>query len=253
MKKILQLLFIGLLGFSMVGCHGCKEPVEDPCEGVEEVAADFTMMENGYPYTLPPGSPLDTLFKPFDTDTVRLTRVVFTAKEEDAEYTWIIGSETLHTRVVERSGFPKGETIPITLIVKKAPNKLCFPNDDGVDTLVRYLHILPESPPRAFGYFQGHLEGSPQDTFTVSFLRKEIVPGSYDNKVYNLQNDGCETIFKAVKGFRQLAFYVNTIGCDGPAGVAEISPDDSDEITITYWLYYGENKGQRFIFKGQRK
>ena len=246
------MFIIGLLGFSMLGCQGCKDPVVDPCEGVEEVTAAFTMMENGYPSTLPPGSPLDTLFKPFDTDTVRLTRVVFSAQEEDAEYTWKIGAETLHTRVVERSGFPKGETIPITLIVKKAPNSECRPDDDGIDTLVRYLHILPESPPRAFGYFQGHLEGAPQDTFTVSFLRKEINPATFRIKVYNLQNDGCETSCSVVKGFRQLAFYVASIGCDHPSGVAKISADDPDEITITYWLGY-DNTGERFVFKGRRK
>ncbi|HHB77964.1 MAG TPA: hypothetical protein ENK85_01870, partial [Saprospiraceae bacterium] len=155
MKKIIQLLLIGWLGFSMMGCHGCKDP--DPCEEATEVTADFTIMENGYPNNLSGG--LDTLFKPFDTDTVRRTRIIFSALEEDAEYTWIIGAETLHTRVVQRSGFPKGETIPITLIVKKTPNAMCFPNDDGIDTLVRYMHVLPDSiPPRGYGVFRGTLD-----------------------------------------------------------------------------------------------
>ena len=227
--------------------------MDDPCEGAEEVTADFTIMEDGYPSTLPLGSPLDTLFKPFDTDTVRLTRVEFTAKEEDAEYTWLIGAETLHTRSVVRSGFPKGETIPITLIVKKEPNTMCFPDDDGIDTLVRYLHILPESPPRAFGSFYGSLESSPQDSFAISFFREEGNPGVFFDKVANIQNKGCETPCYFVRGFRQLPFHVSTIGCDQPSGVARISADDPDEITITYWLDYGENKGNKYVFHGRRE
>ncbi len=176
------------------------------------------------------------------------------ALEEDAEYTWIIGAETLHTRVVQRSGFPKGETIPITLIVKKTPNAMCFPNDDGIDTLVRYMHVLPDSiPPRGYGVFRGTLDEAPLDTFTVSILRKETSPGLFDDMIYNLGMKGCEVYSSTVIGFRQIAFHVKHINCDRPQGWARVSADDPNEITINYSFDYGEHKGKWFVFKGIRQ
>jgi len=56
---------------------------------------------------------------------------------------WHIGADIIPMeKIVSRSNFPKGEEIPITLVVRKTPNKKCFPNDDGIDTLTKnYLAV----------------------------------------------------------------------------------------------------------------
>lgn len=59
-------------------------------------------------------------------------------------------------------------------MVERTPNKSCFPNDDGLDTLVKYftrLGYLGENHP-IIGDYHGYLESNPEDTFTVSIQRR---------------------------------------------------------------------------------
>lgn len=82
-----------------------------------------------------------------ETDTIYAGKNVrFYAKEDSAEYTWYIGSEVLTTREVKRyfSSAYAGITIPISLVVKKKPNSICFPNDDGHDSISKSFYIVPE-------------------------------------------------------------------------------------------------------------
>ena len=82
-----------------------------------------------------------------ETDTIYAGKNVrFYAKEDSAEYTWYIGSEVLTTREVKRyfSSAYAGITIPISLVVKKKPNSICFPNDDGYDSISKSFYIVPE-------------------------------------------------------------------------------------------------------------
>jgi hypothetical protein len=71
------------------------------------------------------------------------SNVRFTALEEDAEYTWYIGSEVLNDKSFVRyfSDQWKESNIPVTLVVKKQPNKACFPDDDGYDSIVKTFHV----------------------------------------------------------------------------------------------------------------
>jgi hypothetical protein len=134
MKKITYIL----LFFLAVSCKKDKitPPAPDPCIGLHEVSADFLMEEmTSFNENL-------SIFT--DTDTIYSEKPVrFTAKEENAEYTWYIGTEVLHTRSVTRffSNALEGQTLPITLVVKKAANTSCFPLDDGYDSIVKYLSV----------------------------------------------------------------------------------------------------------------
>lgn len=134
MKKIIYIFFF----FILVSCKKDKitSPAPDPCIGLHEVSADFTMEEmTSFNENL-------SLFT--DTDTIYSEKPVrFTAKEENAEYTWYIGTEVLHTRSVTRffNNVLEGQTLPITLVVKKAANTSCFPLDDGYDSIVKFLTV----------------------------------------------------------------------------------------------------------------
>ncbi len=111
------------------------------CDCAKEVSAEFLMEEMA--------TPINWLYerKSTDTDTIYAEQNVrFFAKDTNANYTWYIGSEVIEDREFYRF-FDKsltGQTLPITLVVKKKPNLICFPNDDGYDSIVRYLTVAEE-------------------------------------------------------------------------------------------------------------
>ena len=134
MKKLIYIFFF----FIVVSCKKDKitPPAPDPCIGLQEVSADFTMEEMTHAN--------ENLAKYTNTDTIFSKKNVrFTAKEENAEYTWYIGTEVLHTRSFTRyfGATLEGQSLPITLVVKKAANTSCFPLDDGYDSIVKYLSV----------------------------------------------------------------------------------------------------------------
>jgi hypothetical protein len=140
MKKRI-LLIGGVLCFLLLH-GGCKKdqpttPEPNPCATAKEVSAAFTMEE----LTTNTASAKYT-----ETDTIYSNKNVrFRATEDNAQYKWYIGAEVITTREVERyfSDAFVNQTLPITLVVKKAPNKTCFPNDDGYDSVTRYVTIVP--------------------------------------------------------------------------------------------------------------
>jgi hypothetical protein len=256
MKNIKLLVSILVLVFVLNSCG--KESVENPCEcGQKPITAAFTITEK---YYFPQGNTLD-LFEPYDTDTVFASNIVFTALEEDAEYTWQIGTETLHTNIVERSGFPANQPIPITLIVKKEPDIECFPNDDGIDTLTRYLYRGDYTTSDLFieGKFQGYLEGSPLDTFTVTIFVVPpfpVVPQSGTNGPYikNLRGDGCEFIAGgSITSARQMIFAADYSNCDYIYGKIDLLDRATMEIKVwfTYSLSTSPDKDKPFVFYGK--
>jgi hypothetical protein len=109
------------------------------CDCAREVSAAFLQEEMATPIGW------DKIRKT-DTDTAYAEgNVRFYAVEENAEYTWYIGSEVLHEREVYRyfDNSTVGAPIPITLVVRKTPNNICLPNDDGYDSVTRYLTMVP--------------------------------------------------------------------------------------------------------------
>lgn len=109
---------------------------KDPCGCASEVSADFVIVESKY---MPSNQGLYTL----TDDITGGSTVVFDALEENAEYTWYIGSEILTTKSVTRyfQNNLVGQTLPITLVVRKQPNTTCFPSDDGYDSIVKYMTV----------------------------------------------------------------------------------------------------------------
>ena len=110
---------------------------EDPCECASEVSADFDILER---HTQLASSEVIV------TDHVvgaGSKQVRFRAKEEEAEYTWYIGTDIETDRETFKNFGSQwiGSTIPITLVVKKEPNTICFPEDDGYDSITKTFDI----------------------------------------------------------------------------------------------------------------
>lgn len=109
---------------------------QDPCGCVSEVSAEFTIEEITTYIVEDIWIETDTLWNGGGAR--------FTAKEENATYKWYIGSQVFTTRSVFRSFPPhiKDVNIPITLVVTKNPNSICYPNDDGYDSIVKTFYIV---------------------------------------------------------------------------------------------------------------
>ena len=108
----------------------------EECSCATKANANFTIEE------MTSGNP--NLAKYTETDSIFSEKNVrFYATEEAEEYTWYIGSEVIHTREVMRyfDNSLVGQTIPVKLVVKKSPNLICFPNEDGTDSLVKYFTV----------------------------------------------------------------------------------------------------------------
>ncbi len=174
------LILIASFGVLLNSCR--KEQPElpgavNPCQNARYVTADFLMEERSTPLNV------DVLFT--NTDTIfKNKNVRFTALEDDADYTWYIGSEVIKERSFGRffSDQLAGLDIPITLVVRKDPNKLCIPDDNGYDSLTKILHVSNINVSYGTGGPDTvyHNLGSLSGTFRV---KSDHLPDSFDVKI----------------------------------------------------------------------
>jgi hypothetical protein len=157
MKK--QLLLITCI-LALAACEKDIAP-ENPCDGQQATSAAFTIKEATYTQIIEPRL-ADFLM---DTDSVYFRSVYFEATQANADsFIWQIGTEPeprygKQVNVV----FPdvlRGTTFTIQLIVKRNPNTQCFPNDDGIDTVMRQFYFVRFNEPLSW---EGTYYGSDAD------------------------------------------------------------------------------------------
>jgi len=144
MKKIQKT--IGIIVVFVVVLFACRKEqmeignAEDPCDCASEVSADFDILERHIQLAQSEFIVTDHVLGGGSK------QVRFRAIEKDAEYKWFIGLDV----EVEKETFKNfgsqwiGSTIPITLVVKKEPNLICFPDDDGYDSITKTFNIYDE-------------------------------------------------------------------------------------------------------------
>jgi hypothetical protein len=201
MKKLIYILFFVIAvsckkdDFSSTGGYNCakEKPVSadfmmGEIYGDEFIDLDTVVMDVDYK----DGNPAN-----YDRDTY--TYVYFKANLAGASYEWQIGNNGIVKTGKEFSllfSYRVG-TIPVRLIVHKAPNKYCFPNDDGIDTVVRYLTVDNVEPHPLFGEYKGYSLSNPSEQFTIKMdtsrfneLGYEPNTGYYSvyKGIYNLPN-----------------------------------------------------------------
>ncbi|MFN8359814.1 MAG: hypothetical protein U0264_07855 [Candidatus Kapaibacterium sp.] len=253
-NTIITMLLLGavvLLG----GCPG-ESVKPDPCAGVVETSADFTINE------------LSDTYK-FETDTVLpYNTVEFSAKYPADEYEWKVGFDdrtwTTKTFTLDFHGF--SGSVNVRLIAKrKTINKECTPDDDGIDTVTKTLVVIVK--PAIVGSFRGVNIENPLDTFTIS-VRSTEYRGQSWFEIINM-NKGCydtttaSTMFIAIT-HKAIIFgniYTDSlrVTCWDPQGVAQLYPD-RDHIQIVYNvvdqdqpMYLKDKKKRKyFTFKGVR-
>jgi hypothetical protein len=172
----LLLLMIGLGSQCKKKCYDLSNPDcenYDPCFSKQATNADFKIEELVGSHW-------------FETDSVngRLNTIRFTATQTAASYTWLIGSEVIHDKSFTRTRFPANRWINITLIIQRTPDKQCFPNDDGIDTLVKKMYVWHDEiewdptlsyrmlvhPFPVYGTYYGALKSAPYSKFYATVM-----------------------------------------------------------------------------------
>ena len=149
------LLFIQLI-------TACSKVEDDPCLEKQQPVIDFKMGARIAHFNA-----VDTLI---ESDTIlAFNKVEFLAPDGFDQYEWKIGRDE---RVFTDQRFSliftqPQEVVVVQLITQSTPDKICFPLDDGRDTLRKYLTIVPKEENPIYGDFHGYLEAAPEDTFTV--------------------------------------------------------------------------------------
>jgi hypothetical protein len=198
--------FYALIVAVLLIVSGCtKEQPEltsgtENCNCATEVSAKFLMEELATPINF------SGFRKQTDTDTIYAGRNVrFYGLEANAGYTWYIGSEVITDREFYRffDASLIGQTLDMILVVDKEPNLICYPSDDGYDSIVRQLTVVEE--PTEFDF---HAATHPrfEGTFRVKDLNSsdsiDIVCEIADNtqtykyKVTNYDGLGTEHTFQ---------------------------------------------------------
>ncbi|MEN9303152.1 MAG: hypothetical protein RL264_1581 [Bacteroidota bacterium] len=251
-----RLIFIAL-SIILLAQYSCKKTQPNlnnlDCSCAHEVSADFTMEE------IVSGSFLEDSIENFwtFTDTTYAEKTVrFTALESGATYKWYMGSEIVNQKQLKRyfSAAFSHQTLPITLVVKKKPNKICFPNDDGYDSITKFLSIKSGIEETVFleGLFRFY---SPElkDSFDVQI---DFVPGNNAGigSRFNLYNyDG-----KGLNSVNILELYCNWLEAYGPNRIdMSLSPGVRlvyiGENRFKYILYYDQFITKNYVIHYGRK
>ncbi len=168
MKKQLPLLcLLALIGAFVFSLEGCGD--NDICMKNEPVNAKFKIGQKlSAPFATDSTFEVDTIFGSAGGGS---DIVYFEANEKDASYLWKVGNDprSFASKSFQLGGFPLGKT-EVTLIVSKAPNKSCFPNDNGMDTIIKKIYVVDVDHFKAAfeGTFQGSMNINPKDTFSIN-------------------------------------------------------------------------------------
>ena len=250
-----NLLYFFLMNLLVLSCSRCKEeectdstnpdcpnyvaPV-DPCAGKTEVSADFVIEQRvnniGHPEKF---ITCDTAIALYN-----ITHVTAYIKNA-ATYKWIIGTDTVFgpQTSFHFSENQAGQSYPVTLIVQKAPNLSCFPNDNGMDTVTKFIHVINICDNPIYGTFRVAFDSSPSDSFNVAIKTWPLV-GDITNECNNLfivnfnkrvSPDSCQANYRAL-GYNYLNFWSGFSSCSSSRGEAFISPDGAYiRANYQYW------------------
>ena len=133
----------------------------DPCYGKTEVSADFQFLAKyGFgdnvqwiPETKFVGSP-----------------VRFSAIDKEADsYTWYLGLDTITGTDEVELGVNNLEpgSYSASLVLEKEPNLLCFPEDDGRDSLMKFFQVVDFCERLAIGRFRGTVSNFSTDSIDI--------------------------------------------------------------------------------------
>ncbi len=239
MNSTYSKLFVFFLAFVVVSACKKEQPQPDAslnCDCAKEVSADFKMGEKFGTQFIE----LDTIAMPIDYadgnpanfDYFNTVLVYFSADYTNAlSYEWQIGNNSTVQTTKDVSLYFNDTVnhLPVRLIVHAKPNLICFPDDDGVDTIVKYLTIKHMPPDPLKGKYYGYNTDNPGHYFmieidTTTFHNDAMLPPNLCSlSIKNLPEGksmpaainkamGCATYgFRAVSGIEEVQPYTSNV------------------------------------------
>ncbi len=262
MKNLLTTCLAILLLFA---CK--KEPKEEPnpCCGETPVKADFGMMN---------GTSLTLRFVGFYPDVAFAREfITFKAIPEDPEatYTWYLGSEVITGSTFQRDFSPTKTTgennIPITMVIRKTPNKECFPNDEGYDSITKTITLVDDyCDYLTNGDFKVLFTGAADSSivrvrnwdvmypeyFTINCVQRRPTPVGFDgaNKTDTIWSsngsDGAEQFYSRMI-FPQRSSTIDAIF----NGSFTVNPNNYD-VSAHYQIFRRDGTHDAYKFKGRK-
>jgi hypothetical protein len=256
-KQITFLVLLALVGAFVLLLEGCGDEPQNPCKELNPVSANFEIRE-AQQLDYPDG------YKPIDADTIVTDWVEFTAREENAYYVWNLGRETITTKSFKRFGFPRGQSIEVSLKVTKNPNKACFPQDDGIDSAKRTFYVTPiyQCDTKISGTYEGFDEGNTSSKRTIVIDACAKYPpghpgeGLTELSIANL-TPSCNNFAFLLTfiAYKQVMFGFTT-ECLNPTGLIKVSGTKNSDIRIEYTVKKDASDSKNSISKvfiGKRK
>jgi hypothetical protein len=213
------------------------DPVKpvDLCEGKIPVTAKFTVKQQVL--DMIGSNPIN-----IETDSVLSFRTITLEAEGDYEsYEWqLVDDPRIKTgKKITYYFMQTWGRLNMRLVVKNKIDSLCFPYDDGIDTITKPIYVIDRKYVSIQGSYSGYDVSEPKDTFTVDIKYEGDDRGIV---IYNI-NRGC--ILPAyIHGNNIANDYANhfiifnggsdySFGCTSPKGTAILQPD-MKSIIIEY-------------------
>ena len=221
----------------------------DPCEGKTPVTADFDIYMKMY----------DAISKSnfyYHSDTVlKSNYVIFEAKGDYEYYEWQLGDDpTIYTGDQQLFRFknPWGE-LKMRLIVKNPPDTLCFPDDDGIDTVYKTITVIERDSAAIIGSYIGYHTSDTLDTFIVDVKYEGMdrglvfyninrgfhLPENINGNIVQIRWENKYAIMKSD--------YCYSFGSQSPDGYAELQADNKTLIVNYEAGPYDDRKEYTFI------
>jgi hypothetical protein len=160
MKQSVFLCLLILAGAGLLCLPACKDP--DPCEGrVLNIPKQLILEEI---------SNYQDVFPVYDTVCELLA---VRTKIKYKEYYWKLSTETntIQDSILLVDFKEKGVgQVDIRFIGIRESDKLCFPNDDGIDTIDKAVYSVKPNDRPIWGRYQGSTDFNPGEIFTIELL-----------------------------------------------------------------------------------
>lgn len=222
--SIKSFLFVFLAMAGMLSTTACnKDDGNDPCLCARQHTGDFKIEERL-------GFSIRRWVPVHDTGFYR-NDIRFTAFDSGLDSVqWQIGADPkirTDQQFVLEFDQPFGR-IYVTLKSFWTPNRECFPDDPGQDSISKVIHLVDVDDLPIWGTYRGSNSSAPQNQFEI-----ELLP-EYDNHIRVIRNlpEGCPWSRSMLLAGRYFAIVNNRsdFGCYDPKGVGFVNSKDSIQI-----------------------
>lgn len=256
-----KLLIVLCLSLSLALLSDCKKDPQpaNPCAGKQLPKADFILAEK-----------LVWEDSYFETDKINWVRDLFLRGPDGYKtYVWQVGTNmNWSTQKNAKVSFDKAEgKLKVRLIATREPMLECFPSDDGIDTVEKWIDVIENTFNKEWiSPLQGSWEGKSSqygdDIYTISFVSKDSLsslPEYWNHFLYNLTN-GCSSDswntspgYIAWSGGAAYTRKTDTGRCVFKY-IAYTFPQNKDSIVVEYKVSLSPNADYKpYIFIGKRK